>query len=76
MSLSLCLPSLLSVSLSVVSAGSRVYVLGGVSSVVKNVLDTVECLDVEMGDWLDGTEPLPYAALGLRCVAISPADFE
>ena len=64
------------VSLSLVSAGSRVYVLGGVSSVVKNVLDSVECLDVEMGDWLFDTEPLPYPALGLRCVAIGPADFE
>ena len=43
---------------------------------VKNVLDNVECLDVEMGDWLDDTEPLPYPALGLKCMAISPADFE
>ena len=42
---------------------------------IKDVLDSVECLDVELGDWLEDVEPLPTKALGVTCVAISLEDF-
>ena len=56
--------------------GSRLYVLGGVCSVTKNALSSVECLDAETGEWMEDVEPLSSPALGLACVSVHLGDFD
>lgn len=55
--------------------GSKLYVLGGLCSLTKDVLDDMECFDVTTSERLEDIEPLPNPALGLTCVAIKPEDF-
>ncbi|KAK7101585.1 uncharacterized protein [Littorina saxatilis] len=57
------------------SIGSKLYVLGGLCSLTKDVLDDMECFDVTTSERLEDIEPLPNPALGLTCVAIKPEDF-
>nr|KAG5708439.1 hypothetical protein BaRGS_026166 [Batillaria attramentaria] len=53
--------------------GSRIFIVGGVSSTENQVLSDVECLDVEGDHWLDDVEALGSPALGITCVTV-PGD--
>ena len=56
----------------VTSLGSRLYVIGGISSAtIGNALSNVECFDVETGYHIDGIAPLPTPAYGCSGCAIA-----
>ena len=51
----------------VVALDSRLYVIGGTSSVtIGRALSNVECIDVETEERIEGIAPLPTPAYGLR----------
>lgn len=52
-------------------AGSKIYVVGGVSTDTNQVLRSVECYDTDTGEWDTSLPDLPIGAKSLACVVIS-----
>lgn len=50
--------------------GSRIYVIGGVSSDEGRALMDSECLDVDLMTWIDSLQPLGHPALGIACCVL------
>ncbi|XP_076448233.1 uncharacterized protein LOC143284956 [Babylonia areolata] len=55
---------------------SHLFILGGVSSRLAEVLEDMECIDISTGEWQADLEPLTSPAMGLACVAVTPDSFD
>ncbi|XP_046369558.2 kelch-like protein diablo [Haliotis rufescens] len=54
----------------VTAIGTQIYIVGGVTSSDNHALADVEVFDVATCDWLDGTDWLTHAALGISCCTL------
>ncbi|XP_067684796.1 kelch-like protein 28 [Haliotis asinina] len=54
----------------VTAIGNQIYIVGGVTSSDNHALADVEVFDVETCDWLEGTDWLTHAALGISCCTL------
>ena len=54
-----------------VLAGSKIYVVGGVSTDTNQVLRSVECYDTDTDQWDTSLPDLPIGAKSLACVVIA-----
>lgn len=51
-------------------AGSRIYMIGGVSSPPDRVLQSIECYDTMDRCWVSGIQDLPYPARWICCCSV------
>ncbi|KAK3103013.1 hypothetical protein FSP39_015766 [Pinctada imbricata] len=48
----------------------KIYIIGGVSTVRNQILQSVECFDVINDVWMEGISELPYQAQWITCAAV------
>lgn len=51
-------------------AGSRIYIIGGISTPADRVLQSIECYDTMTFTWISGIQDLPYPARWICCCSV------
>ncbi|KAL4226494.1 hypothetical protein ACF0H5_014479 [Mactra antiquata] len=51
-------------------AGSRIYMIGGITTPADRVLQSIECYDVTSQAWISGVQDLPYPARWICCCSV------
>ncbi|XP_052781488.1 kelch-like protein 12 [Mya arenaria] len=57
-------------------AGSRIFMIGGISTTADRVLKSVECYDTVTCSWVPGVEDLPHPARWVCCVTLTTASMK
>lgn len=50
--------------------GSRIYIIGGISTPADQILQSIECYETISDAWIPGVQDLPYPARWICCCSV------